>query len=1031
MADNQVLIDIKVDYENAIYGVQRFKDQIAALKAEQKKLADDLLNGRKTTEEYKLAMTKNEEAIKLAKTQMREMSREVQSSLKVEKETGKTIDLLNASYNQLRATYTQMTTRINQMSAAEREANREYIESSKQVYERMKQLQEETGKYQLNVGNYENAILSAVGANNMFAQSLITIGSGSVSASAAMKAFSASLLPLLTNPVFLAIAGVAAVGAAFKFWSDYNDGISEATRLTREFLTSNGIIATNEQLSAMRSEIQAIADTYGKEYKETLQAVDALMSQFGISAAQAMDVVNKGFAAGADLNGDFLQQIQLFAPAFRDAGGSASELVALIQQTRSGIFSKDGMQMIVRASKSLRDMSDSTRSALQGIGIDADALVQRLSSGQVTMMGAIREVAAGLNTVGENSQQAGAVINDVFGKQGTAAGQAQIKALAGINSELSQVLVTTGEYGELQLQIEEQQKHINQATEQLFGMNGWDVMKKQAELYALSALASVLQGIVGIYNWFVKLYNSSGLVRAAVVGIGTAFNVVYSVATAAFRTIIVNAQALAKVLEGIATLNWDLIKQGFADSKSWASSIAGGIKDAFVAGWTGGMKEIQSGNLDELQVSVTPTYRKYNDKGGSTTTTTPTAPAAPTSPAGGRGGGTSGSTSGSKGTQSVQEDPRVMLEKALQEELTRISIKAEQDRAKQINMEFDKRIADTRAKFEKIAATEEQAEAKIKPLIDAINEERKQALAKFDKEAYDKAVAERQKLIQLQMENAQTVAQAQTKDRDAQLQYFNARLAAIAIQQQMERDQHEGNQAMIAAIDKKYQLQREQATKDFNTNIANTNVQTVAENMAAMQKMAQGYGSIMGSLSGLLANFGEESEEAAIASKILAVAQIAIEQGVAIAKATSAGAGVPFPGNLAAIASGIAAVVASIVSATKAVSKAKVTKRAQGGIVEGAGTETSDSIPAMLSNGESVVNARSTRAFAPLLSAINQLGGGVPINVSGTGTEIQGEAMLSRSFALALRELPTPVVAVSEIERVGNRVKVIENFSQV
>ena len=1024
MADNQVLIDIKVDYENAIHGVQKFKDQIEALRAEQQRLRQSTTEEEKQTERYRLAMTKSEEAIKRAKTQMREMSREVQSTLKVEKETGKTIDLLNASYNQLSATYTQMKLRINQMSAAQREANREYIESSKQVYDRMKQLQEETGKHQLNVGNYENAILSAVGANNQFARSLIAVGSGSVSASAAMKAFSASLLPLLTNPVFLAIAGVAAVGAAFKFWSDYNDGISEATRLTREFLNANGIIATNEQLSAMRSEIQAIADTYGKEYKETLQAVDTLMSQFGVSAASAMDVLNKGFAAGADLNGDFLQKLQQYAPALRDAGVSMDELVSLIAQTRSGIFSKEGLDIIVRASKSLRDMSSATKDALQGIGIDADELARKLASGELSMLGAIKQVSEGLKGVSENSQEAGAVIDNIFGKKGTAAGQQQAKAIADINTSLQGVLQTTGEYGELQLQIEEQQKRINQATEQLFGMNGWDVMKKQAELYALSALASVLQGIVGIYNWFVKLYNSSGLVRGAVVGIGTAFKVVYSIATAAFRTIIANAQALGHVLEGIATLNWDLIKQGFTESKTWVSSIAGGIKDAFVDGWKDGISAIQSGNLDELQVSVTPTYRKYNDKGGTTTTTTPTAPTSPTSPAG-RGGGSTGNT-----TQSVQEDPRVKLEKALQEELTKITIKAEQDRAKQINLEFDKRIEDTRAKYAKIADTEEQAEAKIKPLIDAINEERKEALAKYDKEAYDKAVAERQKLIQLQMENAQTIAQAQTKDKDAQLQYFNARLAAIAIQQQMERDQYEGNQAMIAAIDQKYQLQREQAVKDFNATIAQTNAQTVAENMAAMEKMAQGYGSIMGSLSGLLANFGEQSEEAAVASKILAVAQIAIEQGVAIAKATSAGAGVPFPGNLAAIASGIAAVVSSILSATKAVSKAKV-KRAQGGIVEGAGTETSDSIPAMLSNGESVVNARSTRAFAPLLSTINQLGGGVPISVSGTGTEMQGEAMLSRSFAMALREMPTPVVAVSEIERVGNRVKVIENFSQV
>ena len=46
-------------------------------------------------------------------------------------------------------------------------------------------------------------------------------------------------------------------------------------------------------------------------------------------------------------------------------------------------------------------------------------------------------------------------------------------------------------------------------------------------------------------------------------------------------------------------------------------------------------------------------------------------------------------------------------------------------------------------------------------------------------------------------------------------------------------------------------------------------------------------------------------------------------------------------------------------------------KFAQGGLVRGAGTEMSDSIPAMLSDGEFVVNARSTRLFQPILSAIN------------------------------------------------------------
>ena len=44
---------------------------------------------------------------------------------------------------------------------------------------------------------------------------------------------------------------------------------------------------------------------------------------------------------------------------------------------------------------------------------------------------------------------------------------------------------------------------------------------------------------------------------------------------------------------------------------------------------------------------------------------------------------------------------------------------------------------------------------------------------------------------------------------------------------------------------------------------------------------------------------------------------------------------------------------------------------ATGGMVRGPGTATSDSIPAMLSNGEYVVNARATARNRHLLEAIN------------------------------------------------------------
>lgn len=50
----------------------------------------------------------------------------------------------------------------------------------------------------------------------------------------------------------------------------------------------------------------------------------------------------------------------------------------------------------------------------------------------------------------------------------------------------------------------------------------------------------------------------------------------------------------------------------------------------------------------------------------------------------------------------------------------------------------------------------------------------------------------------------------------------------------------------------------------------------------------------------------------------------------------------------------------------------KLLGAAEGGLISGPGTGTSDSIPAWLSNGEYVINAKSTSKYLPLLQAINR-----------------------------------------------------------
>ena len=74
------------------------------------------------------------------------------------------------------------------------------------------------------------------------------------------------------------------------------------------------------------------------------------------------------------------------------------------------------------------------------------------------------------------------------------------------------------------------------------------------------------------------------------------------------------------------------------------------------------------------------------------------------------------------------------------------------------------------------------------------------------------------------------------------------------------------------------------------------------------------------------------------------------------------------------------------------------------------------------------MTARTTSMFSPLLSAFNQLGGGVPITPpTGGGTQI-GEDFLAAAVAKGFAACPAPVVSVKEITDVQGRIKAMERI---
>lgn len=266
-------------------------------------------------------------------------------------------------------------------------------------------------------------------------------------------------------------------------------------------------------------------------------------------------------------------------------------------------------------------------------------------------------------------------------------------------------------------------------------------------------------------------------------------------------------------------------------------------------------------------------------------------------------------------------------------------------------------------------------------------ERRAQAIENDFNQRINDAFGNELEILRIQYEQKQQLLEQAQQKEDETIEAFNARKI------QLESDYLNAKKSLE---DKEREM--EQAKYDFAASIAS-------------------------GLAGVFQALGDDNTAFAKLSKVLALAEIAINTGKAVAAGIASAMSVPFPANLAAIATTIGAVLSGMASAIKTVNSAKF---ATGGYIEGAGTSTSDSIPIRVSNGESVMNANTTAMFGGLLSSLNQLGGGVPIQATQTSSSVQGEEMLARAFARGVAMLPNPVVSVEDINRGQRQVEVMQ-----
>ena len=236
----------------------------------------------------------------------------------------------------------------------------------------------------------------------------------------------------LANPYVL--AGAAAAGATAAVVS-YGKELEQQTNKTQKFL---GI--TREEAAQTRASIKSISDVYGIDYNSALGMVDALMNQFGVDSKKATELVSLGMAGGANEAGHMADMIGKFSGIFSDAGLSAEQMIGLMSQTQSGIFSEQGMTVISKAGQRITQMSETVKQALNDIGINADDMAKKLANGTMSTWDAIKTVSGALKKLPPDCQAFAVAAKEVFGKSGPEAGSKMLTMLSDMDISIQGVI---------------------------------------------------------------------------------------------------------------------------------------------------------------------------------------------------------------------------------------------------------------------------------------------------------------------------------------------------------------------------------------------------------------------------------------------------------------------------------------------------------------------------------------------------------------------------------------------------------------
>jgi|GEM_PF-4598344 len=281
----------------------------------------------------------------------------------------------------------------------------------------------------------------------------------------------------------------------------------EYMNLRREIKQTSDLVGA--ELASVTVQSIALSRTFGDDASEVFKVANSVANEMKISIGEALQIIEKGYIAGGNANGEMLEQIREYIPVAKEIGIGAEGLTAqIVKASKSGEFSDYGIAAIEEAQLRLREMPKATADALQKIGITSQEIKKIIAEDGIG--GAIEAVSKQMALFENDSQETGTALAGIFGASGEKVGVDYILSLKELGGNLDDLIdetdgLTIAQINNLNAQKELafQEERMSEATQEIFDKT--QTLGTQLKAVFLSLLISAIQNVKSFVNGIMNL----------------------------------------------------------------------------------------------------------------------------------------------------------------------------------------------------------------------------------------------------------------------------------------------------------------------------------------------------------------------------------------------------------------------------------------------------------------------------------------------------------------------------------------------